>query len=424
VVETRRRGPEHGAANEVSVVASRGVENRRSPLFARVVAWLIVPVYIAGTGANIWLEGRLRPNEGNLWEDALLLVGFGAFAVVGALLVAKKPGNLVGWILASAGLMAGVFPAGDTYAAYVMATSGHPNALAVFGAWAQGWYWFLLIALVLFYLPLLFPDGRLPSRRWLPFAVLMGVGTLSIVVLGALTDTLSGQDVDYRIENPVGIEGLAPVESLPVFGLLGILLGVGCVGSAAAVVVRFRRARGIERQQMKWFLYATALIPVFPLLDRLPNIVDAVVLGLLIVAIPIAIGIAILRYRLYDIDVVINRTLVYGVLSFTLALIYVGGVVSLQYVFRAVTGSESQLAVVASTLAIAALFGPLRRRIQDLIDRRFYRRKYDTAKTLEAFSSKLREETDLDRLDDELVAVVKETLQPAHISLWLWDGGR
>jgi hypothetical protein len=326
--------------------------------------------------------------------------------------------------MAAAGLMVGLFPAGDSYAAYVMTTRGHPDALAVIGAWTQSWYWLLLLTLVLIYLPLLFPDGRLPSRRWLPFALLMGLGTLSVVILGALTDTLTGQDVDYRIENPIGIEDLAPVESLPVFGVIGILLGIGLVGALVAVVVRFRRARGNERQQMKWFLYAAALIPTFLVLDQLPRIIDSIVLGLVILAQPTAIGVAVLRYRLYDIDLVINRTLVYGSLTASLVSIYLGGVVSLQYVFQAFTGGESQLAVVVSTLAIAALFNPLRRRIQGFIDRRFYRRKYDTTKTLAAFSARLRDETDLDRLNEELVGVVKDTLQPAHVSLWLREGGR
>jgi len=296
-------------------------------------------------------------------EDVLLLVGFGAFAVVGALLIAKRPTNLVGWILAASGLMVGLFPAGDSYAAYVMTTSGHPDVLAVIGAWTQGWYWLLLLVLVLVYLPLLFPDGRLPSRRWLPFALLMGIVTLSVVVLGALTDTLTGQDVDYRIENPIGIEGLAPVESLPVFGLIGILLGIGLVGAVVVEVVRFRRARGIERHQMKWFLYAAALIPTFLVLGQLPNIIDSLVLGLVVLAQPTAIWVAVLRYRLYDIDVVINRTLVYGALTASLVLIYLSGVISLQYVFRAFTGSESQLAVVVSTLVIAALFNQLLKRV-------------------------------------------------------------
>jgi hypothetical protein len=384
-----------------------------------VVAWLVVLIYIAGTGANIWLQYRLGVPGDPLLEDVLLRAGFGAFAVVGALLIAKRPTNLVGWILAASGLMVGIFPAGDSYAAYVMTTRGRPDALAVVGAWAQGWYWYLLLALALIYLPLFFPDGRLPSRRWFLFALVMGIVTLTLVILGALTDTLTGQDVHYRIENPIGIEGLGPSESLPVFPVFGVLLGFGLVGAIAAVVVRFRRARGIERQQMKWFLYAAALIPSFLVQGYLPGILSSAVLGLIILALPTAIGIAVLRYRLYDIDVVVNRTLVYGSLTVTLALVYLGGVVSLQYVFRVFAGSESPLAVVVSTLAIAALFNPLRHRVQDFVDRRFYRRKYDAAKTLEAFAFRLRDETDLDALRDHLLGVVRETMQPAHTSLWL-----
>jgi hypothetical protein len=388
-----------------------------SRFLARVVAWLIVLIYIAGIGANIWLESRLQ--EDHRWEDVPLLVGFGAFAAVGALLVAKRPTNLIGWIMAVTGLMVGIFPLGDSYAAYMMTTRGHPDALAVAGAWVQSWYWFLLLALALVYLPVLFPEGRLPSWRWLPFALLMGIVTLSLVILGALTDTLRGQTVDYRIENPIGLEGLAPVEELPVFGVFGVLLGIGCLGAILSVIVRFRRARGIERQQMKWFLYAAALVPIFPALDLLPDFLDSLILDLVIIALPTSIGIAVLRYRLYDIDLVINRTLVYGALTASLVLIYFGGVVSLQYVFRVLTGGESQLAIVASTLAIAALFNPLRRRFQDFIDRRFYRRKYDAARILATFGARLRDEVDLYTLSDDLLEVVRETMQPTHVSLWL-----
>jgi hypothetical protein len=185
----------------------------------------------------------------------------------------------------------------------------------------------------------------------------------------------------------------------------------------------------VERQQIKWLLYAGAIwfvggilqITVFsPLVEGSWGLW----VGNLLVAVgglggPIAIGVAILRYKLYEIDTLINRTLVYGVLTASLVLFYLGSVILLQALFRALTGQESQLAVVASTLAIAALFNPLKRRIQSFIDRRFYRRKYDAAKTLEAFSAKLRNETDLDTLSDDLTGVVRETMQPAHISLWL-----
>src|SRR5829696_671934 len=201
--------------------------------------------------------------------------------------------------------------------------------------------------------------------------------------------------------------------------LAGSPLSIGILGGVASVVVRFRRSRGVERQQMKWFLFAAAPIVTFPVTEYLPGIVSNLIFFWLLISLPAAIGIAVLRYRLYDIDVVINRTLVYGPLTASLVLVYVGSVVSLQYLFRLLTGESSQLVIVASTLAIAALFNPLRRRIQRFIDHRFYRRKYDARRTLEDFSARLREETDLDRLGEDLMGVVKETMQPSHISLWL-----
>jgi hypothetical protein len=318
--------------------------------------------------------------------------------------------------------MVGLFPSGDAYAAYVVTTRGRPDALAVLGAWVQGWYWFLILGLLFIYLPLLFPDGRLPSRWWLPVAVVPGVGLLGFVVLGMLTGTLNGQDFGYQIDNPIGIEGLAPVEELPIFGVLGGLFVVGALGAVAAVVVRFRRSRGAERQQMKWFLYAVAPLLTFPPLEGyVPEFVNNIAFGWVLIGLPTAIGIAVLRYRLYDIDVVINRTLVYGTLTVALAFVYFGGVILLQRTLVLLTGGGSQLAIVASTLTIAALFNPLRRRIQNFVDRRFYRKKYDAARVLAGFSARLRDETDLGRLNEDLVSVVRETVQPEHVSLWLRD---
>ncbi|HZA93426.1 MAG TPA: hypothetical protein VE420_12430, partial [Gemmatimonadales bacterium] len=189
----------------------------------------------------------------------------------------------------------------------------------------------------------------------------------------------------------------------------------------ASVVVRYIRSGGVQRQQIKWLLLATALSASMVFFDEITRIeLDTEVpFAISIALFPVAIAVAIFRYRLYNIDVIINRALVYGSLTAMLALVYVGGVVGLQYAFRSLTGGESQLAVVASTLLIAALFNPLRRRIQHVIDRRFYRKKYDAAKTLEAFSAKLRNETNLDSLSDELVEVVRDTMQPEHTSLWL-----
>jgi hypothetical protein len=210
------------------------------------------------------------------------------------------------------------------------------------------------------------------------------------------------------------------------FAAFPMMLVAG-LGAVLSLGIRFRRSRGAERQQIKWFASASVLTFAFVfvwngMLDAESAVLQAtfaVLSVVLVPAIPVATGIAILRYRLYDIDRLINRALVYGTLTAVLVLIYVGAVVAMQEVFRTLAGGESQLAVVASTLAIAALFNPLRRRIQGFIDRRFYRRKYDAVRTLEAFGATLRDETDLDRLSDALVEVVRETVQPAQASLWL-----
>jgi hypothetical protein len=300
-----------------------------------------------------------------------------------------------------------------------MTTRGRPDWLAVVGAWVNSWYWLVFLALVFVYLPLLFPDGRLPSRRWISVAVVPGIGLVPMVVLGALVDTLRGQDIDYRIDNPIGIEGLAHVEDLPVIWVLGGFFVLGSLGAVVSLAVRFRRSGGIERQQLKWFLFVAAPVPIAPFLDSLSGILGALAFAWVLLGLPVAIGIAVLKHRLYDIDLVINRTLVYGSLTAMLALLYFGGVAGLQRLLSPLVGEGNGFAIVASTLLIAALFGPLRRRVQGFIDRRFYRKKYDARKTLESFSAKLRGASDLDGLNEELLAVVGETVQPSHASLWL-----
>jgi hypothetical protein len=247
--------------------------------------------------------------------------------------------------------------------------------------------------------------------------------------VGAVSGAFSSGPVEGLgpIRNPLGIEGFSNIYNSILLNMVALVL---VVAAALSVFVRLHRATGIERQQIKWFAYATAAAVMgLVLAEIIPDVIEVplwfkrigtAIFLLLIPAIPISMGIAILRYRLYEIDLIINRTLVYGALSATLALIYFGGVATTQAIFRALTGQQEQpqLAIVISTLLIAALFNPLRRRIQRFIDRRFYRRKYDARKTLEAFSAKLRDETDLDALSDDLVGVVKETMQPSRISLW------
>jgi hypothetical protein len=385
------------------------------------LAWAVVPVFIIGMGSKIWMEYQL--GLATYLNDIMLLMGFGAFALVGSLLVAKRPGNPVSWIIVSIGLMTGLFPAAETYAAYVMTIRGRPDLLAIFGAWANNLYWVPLLALALIYLPLLFPDGRLPSSRWLPVAVIAGITVAGFVGIGAISETLYGQDIDYQIDNPIGITGMPPVEEHPIFPVLTLGALTGVLGAVAAVVARFQKASDVERQQLKWFLFAAAFIPTFFIVDQLQFIGD-LLFGLVLIGLPASIGIAILRYRLWDIDLIIHRTLVYSILTAALALVYFGSVVVLQGFIGRMTGeNDSTAAIVVSTLAIAALFTPLRGRIQAFIDQRFYRRKYDAEHTLQTFAASLRDEVDLEQLSDQLLGVVQETMQPERVSLWLKPEG-
>jgi hypothetical protein len=282
----------------------------------------------------------------------------------------------------------------------------------------------LVLIFSLLLILLLFPTGRPPTPRWR----WVSVAAIAWATLFVLMTTLSRRltTPDLALDNPIGVLSEGTVELLAGVWIAGLL--VLLAACALALFVRYRRASDTEREQIKWLLYACAVFLVVYVggtvggvggSNGLGGYVWGILFGLSLVMVPAAIGIAVLRYRLYEIDVVINLTLVYGSLTALLVAAYFGGVVGLQYVLRGLTGGESQLAVVASTLAIAALFTPLRRRIQSFIDRRFYRRKYDARKTLEAFSARLRDETDLDALTDDLVGVVRETIQPAHVSLWL-----
>jgi MFS family permease len=266
---------------------------------------------------------------------------------------------------------------------------------------------------------LLFPDGRPPSRRWrfLTWTV-VATGTV-LIIIGPL---LPGRSGFVAGQKPLGAGGVIG-EVVTILAEVGVwAIGAAIILSALSLVFRYRRATRIERQQIKWFHFAAVvLIGYFLLADYLPEPWNSLLITVALTGLYVAVGVAILRYRLYNIDRIINRTLVYGSLTVSLAAVYFGGVATTQTLFRALTGQEHQpqLAIVVSTLVISALFMPLRRRIQAFIDKRFYRRKYDARKTLEAFSAKLREELDLDALNAGLVGVVTETMQPAHVSLWL-----
>jgi hypothetical protein len=355
------------------------------------------------------------------WRDvAIETVGNIGAPILGGLIASRRPRNPYGWLWLGLGVSLSLLAFVEVYAAHALVVEPRslpaPRTIVTIVA-PEG---FAVILTLLPFLLLLFPDGRLPSRRWRFLAWAVGVVGALLMIAGALQRSENSGFVPF--EDPIGIGG-AVGEAISRFVFGGVLgLFAASILSALSLVFRFRRAAGVERQQIKWFVYAAALFSGYLVsnffISGLFNTLFSTAAGLALYA---AIGVAILKYRLYDIDVVINRTLVYGSLTATLLAVYFGGVAITQAIFRSLTDQteQPQLAVVVSTLAIAALFTPLRRRTQTFIDRRFYRRKYDAQKALEDFSVKLREETDLDALSDDLVRVARETMQPAHASLWL-----
>jgi hypothetical protein len=385
------------------------------------VAWSMLAAFAVGYGA-----APLSVANGNFQRQPgfylAMVLAFTAFMVVGAVIVAHRPGNAIGWIFSAVGLLSATAALGMEYAeyAYVTRPGSLPGAVVAVSLY---WFWFPLLGLILVFTPLLFPTGRLLSARWRPVAVAAAVGLAAVTVLAALQPTIRLQNEDYTVGNPIGIAGVPDPEAGGVVGavLLGLLFG--CMAAAvASVVVRFRRSRGVERQQLKWFTYAAALLFLSFLLTGflLPaGPVTDVVFGLTIALVPTAAGVAILRYRLYDIDRLINRTLVYGLLTALLGAVYAGAVLLLGQLFGGMGTEPPSWAVAGATLAVAALFQPARRRIQAVVDRRFNRRKYDAARTIEAFSARLRDEIDLDTLSAELLAVVHQTMEPTRASLWL-----
>ncbi len=351
-----------------------------------------------------------------------------AYATVGALIASRHPRNAIGWLLAGSALLSAIGDLAIEYGVYALLTQlgALPGAawMAALGGCVRSVGFFLILT----YLLLLFPTGHLPSPRWRPLAWITPIAITLFCVANLLTGDLSTSDTRLtNITNPLGV---LPAQSAAagLLNVVGILLIFACaIGCCASVVVRFRRAVGLERQQLKWLVYAAlwaalaffaAWVGVF---INNPVLMSAVTFDLCLLGIPVAMGIAILRHRLFDIDLIINRTLVYGSLTAILAAVYFGCVLGAQAVVKTLTGQTrpNPLVIVLSTLLIAALFAPLRRRLQAGIDRRFYRRKYDAAKTLAGFSATLRSQVDLTELQEHLLAVTQETMQPAQVSLWL-----
>jgi hypothetical protein len=343
-----------------------------------------------------------------------------AFAVTGAVVASRRPDNAIGWLLCISPLFLAATGVADGW--YQHAVYGDPGSLPVSSTfvWVANWAWIPGFPPLITLLFLLFPDGRPPSRRW-GAVIWLTAAAMAFLTLGYMF--APGELQDYaRVQNPFGLEGTAGDVATALVNLGFPLLALAAVLSVASLVVRFRRAAGVERQQVKWVAAAAALVLagwiVNAALDGLFDIQVAVILPIILLALPAATAVAVLRYRLYDLGLVIHRTLVYALLTATLGASYLGLVLLLQLALDPVT-SGSSLAVAVSTLAVAALFRPARNRIQAIVDRRFYRRRYDAARTLETFGARLRDEVELETLGNELRAVVHRTMQPAHVSLWL-----
>jgi hypothetical protein len=394
---------------------------------ATVLAWSLA---VCGIALNV-LFLALDLLNGHRYAPPIVGTFVGvAFLIVGALIASRRPRNPIGWLYLGALTLisfGGTGNVSDQYAYYALVT--RPGSLP-----GPDWVtWAGLVVLtpafstLIFFSLLLFPDGRLPSPRWRPVAVAAVVVAAVLTVSTALTPGPLRASVP--VDSPVHIDLPAPPVDVAgiAFILLAALIVVVLVASVAAIFLRFRAATGIERQQLKWFAYGAAWIPAVGLLaiglsvlvpQGIPGLDPSNLWPLSVAGIPIATAIAILRYRLYEIDTLINRTLVYGVTTAAIAAAFFGGIVVLQAILRPFTNG-SELAVAASTLLSFALFQPLRRRVQGGVDRRFYRSRYDAARTLDAFSVRLRDEVDLDAVRADLLDAVQRTVQPAHASVWL-----
>jgi hypothetical protein len=352
-------------------------------------------------------------------SDVVLPLAFLSFTTVGALLAARRPRNAVGWIFLASGLLIVLDSFLLAYAGYGGEGRAEPLAGATTAAWLSQWIWTPAVALLGSFLLLLFPDGRLLSRRWRPVLWVAATLTTCTAAVRALApgelQNLPG------VANPYGVGDVGGTLDAVVRHNVGELLSLlVTLVAIASLTLRFRRGTAVEREQLKWFLYAASLLGLGIIVMALTNGGSAgwAVWLAAVFALPIATGIAILRYRLYDIDRVISKTVVYVALTVVLGTAYVGLVLGGQAVFSSFAGG-SNLAVAVSTLVVAALFLPVRSRVQRFVDRRFYRRRYDAQRTLEGFGARLREQVDLQTLQAELVGVVGDTMQPAHASLWL-----
>jgi len=398
------------------------MRNRKTAL----LAWAFCGIAFASVVFGLALEFVNRNSYGSAMafvSQAVWRLAPIAFAFPAALVVSRQPRNTIGWLLVIPAVMLIIGVPLEPYLKSITAADLTPTPMLLLLAWFSGFVWLPMLISILLIL-LLFPSGRPPSPRWrwVGYAAICWAAVFALIASLADTIELGGQ----VFPNPLG---LIPSE------LGNLILGPWQIGlvvlvllSLAAFIVRYRRGTATEREQIKWLLYACGVFVAVFIAGFAFNLggsettagyIWGTILSLTLMSIPIVIAIAVLRYRLWDIDVIIRRTLIYGALTLALALVYFGSVVLLQSLFTAVSGQSSTLALVISTLGIAALFTPLRRRIQRDIDRRFYRKKYDAEQTLAAFAATARDEVELENLAEALLSVVQETIQPEQAWLWL-----
>ena len=401
-------------------------------------AWALFAVIFALWAVAIvtaWATRDLKNPEslGSGSADLLLAIGVAvvllAFPVAGIVIATRQPANLIGWILLAIGAGWALLAGATGYADYGIRL--HPGSLpgADIAAALTLTVWAPPVGLTGTFLLLLFPDGHLPGPRWRWVAYVGAASTATCAITALLDPGLLDGSVYQNTQNPMGVESLSGVVAVLDYAV--VVLAATMVASAASLVVRFRRAGQVEREQVKWLAAAAGVSAVIYFVDLCLGVTagagpepawrlmidNTFVLSLGLI--PAAIGIAVLRYRLYEIDVIIRRTLVYAALVSVLALIYLAGVFGIQTAVRSVSGQSGTLAVTVSTLLVAAAFQPLRARIRRAVDHRFYRGRYDAARTLEEFSGRLREQVDIETVSGEVVDVVRQTLQPAHVTLWL-----
>jgi len=387
---------------------------------ARRVAWALwaAAVALAAAGAAlvlVSLDAQIPDNWGFRGYSDITAP---AFATAGLLIARRQPRNAIGWLLLVAGLATGFGGFVQEYAtrAVIIAPGSLPGATAL--AWIASWSFAFFAGPLLTLIPQLFPTGRPLTRRWTP---LLWCGAAFVPLTLFLFGLRPGPTENAAfIENPLGLRGALADARATLEAPLGALMALTVAASGGALALRFRRARGVERQQLKWVASSAGFcaLAFAVMLASNTSKPGQVLMIAAFVTMPVAMGIAILRYRLYEIDVLINRALVYGATTGAIAVAFFAGIVVLQALLRPLT-SGSEFAVAASTLVSFALFQPLRRRIQDVVDRRFYRSRYDAARTLDAFSVHLRDEVALDAVRADLLAAVRDTVQPVHASLWL-----